>query len=128
MRVAQRAGSTQQLVAHSAHAPSLERMRAGGFNLGGEQSGHIVMTDYATTGDGLVAALQIAPAELPAGTIGVVRAHPLFLQLTHVKRTITRHASLCGCAVAGGRARLVAFPKCADERRCAIAIENTPFC
>ena len=36
----------------------VERMRAGGFNLGGEQSGHIVMTDYASTGDGLVAALQ----------------------------------------------------------------------
>lgn len=37
----------------------LERMRAGGFNVGGEQSGHIILTDYATTGDGLVAALQI---------------------------------------------------------------------
>lgn len=36
----------------------VERMREGGFNLGGEQSGHIVMTDYATTGDGLIAALQ----------------------------------------------------------------------
>ncbi len=36
----------------------VEAMRAGGFNLGGEQSGHIVMTDYATTGDGLVAGLQ----------------------------------------------------------------------
>jgi len=36
----------------------VERMRAGGFNLGGEQSGHIVMTDYATTGDGLIAGLQ----------------------------------------------------------------------
>ena len=36
----------------------VERMRQGGFNLGGEQSGHIVMTDYATTGDGLMAALQ----------------------------------------------------------------------
>jgi phosphoglucosamine mutase len=31
----------------------VEAMRAGGWNLGGEQSGHIVMTDYATTGDGL---------------------------------------------------------------------------
>ena len=37
----------------------LERMRAGGFNVGGEQSGHIILSDYATTGDGLVAALQV---------------------------------------------------------------------
>ncbi|MDT8326463.1 MAG: phosphoglucosamine mutase [Roseovarius sp.] len=37
----------------------VEAMRNGGFNLGGEQSGHIVMTDFATTGDGLVAGLQV---------------------------------------------------------------------
>ena len=36
----------------------VEAMRQKGFNLGGEQSGHIVMTDYATTGDGLLAGLQ----------------------------------------------------------------------
>ncbi|MFK7875030.1 MAG: phosphoglucosamine mutase [Paracoccaceae bacterium] len=36
----------------------VERMREGGFNLGGEQSGHIVMSDYATTGDGLMAGMQ----------------------------------------------------------------------
>jgi phosphoglucosamine mutase len=36
----------------------VERMRKGGYNLGGEQSGHIVMTDYSTTGDGLMAGLQ----------------------------------------------------------------------
>lgn len=36
-----------------------EMMRDGGFNLGGEQSGHIIMSDYSTTGDGLLAALQV---------------------------------------------------------------------
>ena len=37
----------------------VEQMREGGFNLGGEQSGHIVLADYGRTGDGLLAALQI---------------------------------------------------------------------
>lgn len=45
----------------------VERMRAGGFNLGGEQSGHIVMTDYATTGDGLLAGLQFLRAMVETG-------------------------------------------------------------
>jgi phosphoglucosamine mutase len=37
----------------------LERMRADSYNVGGEQSGHIILSDYTTTGDGLVAALQL---------------------------------------------------------------------
>jgi phosphoglucosamine mutase len=37
----------------------LEHMREHGFNVGGEQSGHIILSDYTTTGDGLVAALQV---------------------------------------------------------------------
>lgn len=37
----------------------VEHMRAHGYNVGGEQSGHIVLSDFATTGDGLVAALQV---------------------------------------------------------------------
>ena len=37
----------------------VDHMRKHGYNIGGEQSGHIVLSDYATTGDGLVSALQI---------------------------------------------------------------------
>jgi phosphoglucosamine mutase len=37
----------------------LDRMRADGFNVGGEQSGHIILSDFTTTGDGFVAALQV---------------------------------------------------------------------
>ncbi len=45
----------------------VEAMRQGGYNLGGEQSGHIVMTDYATTGDGLLAGLQFLAAMVETG-------------------------------------------------------------
>ncbi|MCZ7676857.1 MAG: phosphoglucosamine mutase [Roseovarius sp.] len=45
----------------------VEAMRAGGYNLGGEQSGHIVMTDYATTGDGLIGALQFLGCMVETG-------------------------------------------------------------
>ena len=37
----------------------LEEMKKGGFNVGGEQSGHIILSDFSTTGDGLIAALQV---------------------------------------------------------------------
>jgi phosphoglucosamine mutase len=45
----------------------VEAMRQGGWNLGGEQSGHIVMSDFATTGDGLLAALQVLAAMVETG-------------------------------------------------------------
>ncbi len=45
----------------------LEAMRAQGYNVGGEQSGHIILSDYATTGDGLVAGLQILAELVEAG-------------------------------------------------------------
>jgi len=45
----------------------VEAMRAGGYNIGGEQSGHIVLADYATTGDGLIAALQVLAALVESG-------------------------------------------------------------
>ncbi|WP_448586879.1 phosphoglucosamine mutase [Thermaurantiacus sp.] len=44
-----------------------EAMREGGFNVGGEQSGHMILADYGTTGDGLVAALQVLAALVEAG-------------------------------------------------------------
>jgi phosphoglucosamine mutase len=45
----------------------LEAMRAGGYNLGGEQSGHMILLDHATTGDGSVAALQVLAALVQSG-------------------------------------------------------------
>lgn len=45
----------------------VERMRAGGFNLGGEQSGHIIFLDYNTTGDGILSALRVLEVMLLQG-------------------------------------------------------------
>jgi phosphoglucosamine mutase len=45
----------------------VEHMRKHGFNIGGEQSGHIVMSDFSTTGDGLVAALQVLAEKVRTG-------------------------------------------------------------
>ncbi len=45
----------------------VERMRADGMNVGGEQSGHMILSDYATTGDGLLAALQVLAVLVESG-------------------------------------------------------------
>ncbi|MEM6906622.1 MAG: phosphoglucosamine mutase, partial [Pseudomonadota bacterium] len=45
----------------------VEAMRAGGFTLGGEQSGHIILSEHVTTGDGLLAALQVLEAMVATG-------------------------------------------------------------
>lgn len=45
----------------------LEKMREGGYNVGGEQSGHMILTDHGTTGDGTVAALQVLAALVVSG-------------------------------------------------------------
>jgi phosphoglucosamine mutase len=45
----------------------LERMRSGGFNVGGEQSGHMILLDHATTGDGTIAALRVLASLVRSG-------------------------------------------------------------
>jgi phosphoglucosamine mutase len=45
----------------------VEKMRADGLNVGGEQSGHVILSDYGTTGDGLLAALQVLAVLVEAG-------------------------------------------------------------
>ncbi|WP_353228000.1 phosphoglucosamine mutase [Novosphingobium sp.] len=45
----------------------LEKMREGGYNIGGEQSGHMILTDHSTTGDGTIAALQVLAALIASG-------------------------------------------------------------
>jgi phosphoglucosamine mutase len=45
----------------------LEAMKTGGYNVGGEQSGHMILLDHATTGDGTVAALQVLAALVQSG-------------------------------------------------------------
>lgn len=62
----------------------LEAMRAGGYSLGGEQSGHIIMAAHATTGDGVLTALQLAARVASTGTsiaelASVVRRLPQIL-------------------------------------------------
>lgn len=52
----------------------MQRMREGGFNVGGEQSGHLILSDFSTTGDGLIAALQVlavmVESDQPMSTLG----------------------------------------------------------
>ena len=53
----------------------IEQMQKGGFNIGGEQSGHIVMSDFSPTGDGLIAALQVLAALAAEGKPASEAAH-----------------------------------------------------
>ncbi len=65
----------------------VERMRDGGFNVGGEQSGHLILSDYATTGDGLIAALQIL-AVLVESARPVSEVAHVFDALPQVQRNV----------------------------------------
>lgn len=92
----------------------VEAMRRGGWNLGGEQSGHIVMTDHATTGDGLLAGLQVLAAMVETGK----RASELVRQFETVPQQLKNvryqegaaplEVASVKAAIADGEARLSA--------------------
>jgi phosphoglucosamine mutase len=65
----------------------VEYMRTHGYNLGGEQSGHIVLKDFSTTGDGLIAALQVL-AVLKSGNKRVSELCHLFDPLPQLLRNV----------------------------------------
>ena len=89
----------------------VEEMRRSGFNLGGEQSGHIVMTDYVTTGDGLIAALQFVSAMVQSGKRASELAYvfdpfPQILQNVRFKDTDPLAAASVQDAIASAEKRL----------------------
>jgi len=65
----------------------LERMRTDGYNVGGEQSGHMILSDHATTGDGLVAALQVL-AELVESGRSLREAANVFSALPQILKNV----------------------------------------
>ncbi|MDI1364089.1 MAG: phosphoglucosamine mutase [bacterium] len=74
----------------------MARMREGGFNLGGEQSGHVILSDFSTTGDGLIAALQVLAVMIESG-------QPM-------KATTVKQAIADGEAQLNGAGRIVVRP------------------
>ncbi|MEO6299750.1 MAG: phosphoglucosamine mutase [Paracoccaceae bacterium] len=91
----------------------VEAMRRGGWNLGGEQSGHIVMTDYATTGDGLIAGLQFL-AEMARTGQPASRLIEQFQTVPQLLKNVRfgagaqpLEAASVKAAIAGAEARLV---------------------
>ncbi len=65
----------------------IEAMRAGGYNIGGEQSGHLIMADFSTTGDGLLAALQVLAVVKDKGRPASEALH-LFDPLPQILRNV----------------------------------------
>ena len=89
----------------------VERMRKHGHNVGGEQSGHIVLSDYTTTGDGLVAALQVLAVVVGTGQpVSEVckrfDAVPQLMQSVRYANGAPLEHTLVKSAIDAGRARL----------------------
>ena len=89
----------------------VEHMRANGFNVGGEQSGHLILSDYGTTGDGLVAALQVLAVIVgegrPASAVcRVFEPLPQLLRNVRVEGTRPLESKAVKEAIAAGEKRL----------------------
>jgi phosphoglucosamine mutase len=89
----------------------VEHMRAHDFNIGGEQSGHIILHDYNSTGDGLIAALEvltsIVRAEKPASEVGgIFQPLPQLLRNVRFSGTMPLELDPVKQAVKAGEARL----------------------
>ncbi len=84
----------------------LEAMNAGGYNLGGEQSGHVILSDHATTGDGLLTTLQVLARMASTGRTladlaGVMTRLPqVLLNVRGVDRTRTDDAQVLAAVAA----------------------------
>jgi phosphoglucosamine mutase len=90
----------------------VEQMRENGFNVGGEQSGHIVLSDFATTGDGLIAALQVLAVRAETGHKASEATH-LFEPLPQILKNVRFRAGAkplesqeVATAIQDGEARL----------------------
>jgi phosphoglucosamine mutase len=90
----------------------LEAMRAGGFSLGGEQSGHLILADHATTGDGVLTALQLASRVAQTGrsladlASAVERLPQVLINVSGVDKTRVSQDTELTDAVAAAESRL----------------------
>ena len=89
----------------------LEAMREGGYTLGGEQSGHVILTDYATTGDGILTSLVLAAQVASQGSLkdlaGGIRSLPqVLVNVPNCDRARVHTDRALGEAVAKARAEL----------------------
>jgi phosphoglucosamine mutase len=89
----------------------LEQMLKGGFNVGGEQSGHIILSDISTTGDGLVAALQVLAVLAEGGMPASEAAHlfnplPQILENVRFKKGAPLENAKVKSSIEAGNARL----------------------